>query len=176
MTEFLLLSYADLKHHKFWYWFGFPSIITESIVMTPPINITKILDSKIIENLKKSYGEYRKKVEINQRGFFLISKKDGSVHSLENWKNFSNEEFFISFLDPCSLNTYPGWFLRNYIIASSLTFGLKKFQILCYREIVSKGEISNSISLKLKSLINYYQMNLNVLVGKKIQIIKIHQE
>eukprot|EP01080_Neovahlkampfia_damariscottae_P010723 gene10723-3343_t len=150
LTEFLLLSYADLKHHKFWYWFGFPSIITESIQMTPAESITKIFDEKIIDNLKKSYGEYRKKVDIYQRGFFLVSTKDGSVHSLESLKDFKTNEFFISFLDPSSLNSYPGWFLRNYIIASSLTFGLKKFKILCYREIISKSDISTSITFDIE--------------------------
>jgi ubiquitin-like modifier-activating enzyme ATG7 len=185
LTEFLLLSYADLKAHKFWYWFGFPSIITEQVSLTSPaVSISNVFDEKSIENLRVSYDDYRKQVSVSQRGFFLVSSKDGSVHSLEDYKKLT-DEFYLAFLDPCSLHSHPGWFLRNYLIAASLTFNLKKVKVLCFREIISKKDITTSIVFEVElpskilpgtSLYTEKKMNSNVLVGKKTQTTKTHQD
>lgn len=159
MTEFLLLSFADLKHHKFWYWFGFPAIPTKPAIQAlPPKNITKVFNSQQIESLRKSYEKYRglsgkDKLPLEKRGFFLIVQKDElEVHELGDYEKLekAGHKVMLGFADPSALESYPGWPLRNFLLAAGLTWKKSEFDVVCYREIPAKEDITHSIVLHVK--------------------------
>lgn len=153
LTSFLLLSFANLKDHIFYYWFGFTSFIPEdAITSTDIVNITKKFDEKMLETLKQSYDKFREK-EVQSRGFFLILEaKDGvSIHPLTEWEQCNKlGDVSLGFTDPSNHEGYPGIVLKNYLIAASRSFNQKEFKVVCIRENTSKQDISSSVIIKAR--------------------------
>jgi len=175
LTQFLVLTFANLKEHKFLYWFGFPSMVPEEALMSSaPLklsasclfknnteNVTAEIDSFVMESLRVKIDQYRKDCPSKQRGFFLViptisadGKRTINVAPLSDWSKYFNENkesnVYFAFIDPCSLEQHPNLILKNYLIAIGLTTKLRNFFVLCYREAPSKSDISNSFILQIQ--------------------------
>ncbi|KAL9643939.1 hypothetical protein ABK040_005408 [Willaertia magna] len=156
IIRFLLLTFADLKQHSFYYWFAFPALVFEKQDVTFE-NITSLskLNEKLCENIRVAIEEFRSIVNKSQQGFFfiLVDKENEKVQvkPLKDWKEvyqLTDKKVYLSFADPSSLAENPNWILRNYLLASSLTFKRNRFDVLCYREDPSKRDITSSIILE----------------------------
>ncbi|CAG8647277.1 16546_t:CDS:2 [Racocetra fulgida] len=102
LTRFILVTFADLKKYKYYYWFGFPALLTE-----PP--------------------------------WIIVNNEVKGVD--EVW---DSTEKIVGFADPSSLPTNPGWPLRNLLALLKRHWNVNKIKVICYREIPSKKDISNS--------------------------------
>ena len=156
LTHFLLLTYADLKQHAFYYWFAFPSLSFADLEIE--FEGASKLDENLQCHLQQAMDEYRSLSHKSQHGFFFIVVQDDQqvrVRPLADWKQVldaENCQVYLSFADPSALKEYPSWILRNYLMAASKTFGRKQFQVLCYREDPSRHDISSSIILNQVTL------------------------
>ncbi|KAI7903438.1 E1-like protein-activating enzyme Gsa7p/Apg7p [Cokeromyces recurvatus] len=129
LNSFLLLTFADLKIYKFYYWFAFPAIMPQP---TPwLLNSTEELQSSYNNQLDKEYQALG-----NNPPYFLVKKENqtGNIQlaSLSQFDN-SNDNYFFGFIDPSVSNDAPGWPLRNFLYLIHKTWNKRKVKVLCYR-------------------------------------------
>ena len=116
LTRFVCHMFADLKKYHYYYWFVFPAfILPPTIQMSKAVQpISDVLEGEIIQNLAKTYLEW-KRSNLIQSGFFWIQTDPMSITNLKDGFQQLNGDAILGFADPSSLSDYPGWPLRNLI-------------------------------------------------------------
>ncbi|PRP80417.1 hypothetical protein PROFUN_11963 [Planoprotostelium fungivorum] len=129
LNRFLLLTFADLKKHHFYYWFAFPALqLNPAATATPSIPADQALGADRIDSIREQLSS-----QSSVEPFFLIHLGDRPTVKKISEYNAEGETVF-AFLDPCYLTPHPGWPLRNFLTLISQKFQLKSCKILCYRE------------------------------------------
>ncbi|KAI9356997.1 hypothetical protein DFJ73DRAFT_821772 [Zopfochytrium polystomum] len=165
LTSFLLVTFADLKKYKFYYWFGFPALLPQEHFTyshaSAPVRLKEFWLEKEVESLRVEYEKWR---NASAKGgyysadaaFFLIKKSVSGVVTigkLSEWEVFWNgipdHERTVGYADPGSLPGNPGWPLRNFLLLLKKQFSLSAITVICYRENMSKRDLSASIALKV---------------------------
>ncbi|KAJ1547707.1 Autophagy protein 7 [Nowakowskiella sp. JEL0078] len=161
LNRFLVITFADLKKFKFYYWFGFPAL-------TPPTDKQYILqDSKPIfakfstEEISSFTDTLEKFRGLNgisylkNAGFFLVKKlgdgsfKIGKLTEIENfWK--TGEKITVGFADPSLAPDNPGWPLRNFLFLLKSKWNIGFIRVICLRESPGKKDISSSIVIDVE--------------------------
>eukprot|EP01114_Cavostelium_apophysatum_P021406 TRINITY_DN7457_c0_g1_i3.p1 TRINITY_DN7457_c0_g1~~TRINITY_DN7457_c0_g1_i3.p1 ORF type:complete len:569 (-),score=161.84 TRINITY_DN7457_c0_g1_i3:54-1760(-) len=145
LSRFLLISYADIKKYKFYFWFAFPALAFEQpIAAHPPKPISASFTAEQISDLKKIHEER------SYPAFFLL-KKDGDrlrLGLLSEWESFKNEkDVTVGFVDPSARPLHPGWPLRNFLMLIAKQWKLDKVKVVCYRDWSTFTGESTSITI-----------------------------
>ncbi|KAG2012312.1 autophagy protein 7, variant 2 [Coprinopsis cinerea AmutBmut pab1-1] len=114
LTRFFLISFADLKKYKYYYWFGFPAFVAK-----PAWEI----GSEGWKSAKERFSADQLSsidAQIKDRPFFLVAgtpNGDYTVGNVEDYETFfkgvAKENRIIGFIDPSADPANPGWPLRN---------------------------------------------------------------
>jgi ubiquitin-like modifier-activating enzyme ATG7 len=115
LNRFLLITYADLKKYKYYYWFAFPAFVSK-----PPWEIGDAgwttADSEFgAEALKVIHA----KLHVESWPYFLVRPAGNTVEiaPVEEYDQFFADvppiSQTIAFVDPSALADNPGWPLRN---------------------------------------------------------------
>ncbi|KAJ3078443.1 Autophagy protein 7 [Quaeritorhiza haematococci] len=179
LTQFLLITFADLKKYKFYYWFAFPALMFDEPARVRSVkNVSEVFNADQAESFRTSYEALRNINEVGEESsdkqttqstgkgrsdggaFFLIRKaKEGNgihVGKLNEWETFfagcPEDEIMVGFADPSALPQYPGWPLRNFLMLIKKRWNLNALKILCYREQKAVGgrDMSNSVVLDVE--------------------------
>ncbi|KAN0032972.1 hypothetical protein ACTA71_011179 [Dictyostelium dimigraforme] len=151
LNRFILLTYADIKNHQFYYMFGIPALLPSQ----PIQQFNEQPELITIEGLKSFSNQI-----VPQ--YFCLKQLDSTfelIGSIEEKGNqylnecLKNDSIpLVGFCDPCSLPSNPGWPLRNFLIYLSVKYPtLKKLKVLCYRGNNS-GNHNILLSLELPSM------------------------
>lgn len=181
LSSFIILSFADLKKYKFYYWFAFPAVhcdppwapMDSASSQPEPHESTmtdtlqgQCLPSEESCTLVDAVQAWSHQVEDRQRGFFLARKhRSTSGESTQtNWhigplseyeSGFFNgaklEDRYVCFADPSNFDNAPGWMLRNLLVVVKQRWGLDQVQILQYRDVQSKKKQGRSMVIRLES-------------------------
>ncbi|KAJ6007954.1 Ubiquitin-like modifier-activating enzyme atg7 [Penicillium herquei] len=179
LSSFIILSFADLKKYKFYYWFAFPALHSDPswILSTEPQSGSSQNDAAVTPEgehlssdestgLVEAVQTWSYSVDDRQRGFFLARKQKRSSGSTtqSTWQVAALSEYengfftgaalkdrYVCFADPSNYDTAPGWMLRNLLVLIKQRWKLNKVQILRYREIQSKRDQARSVILRLES-------------------------
>ncbi|XP_055679214.1 ubiquitin-like modifier-activating enzyme ATG7 [Lutzomyia longipalpis] len=147
LANFLILSYADLKKYKFYYWFAFPAPAEANLFTSKPA--TKISDTFSGDQIKEIQEKYLDIEDTKFRSFFILEVLTNGfkTHQLsdlistsdkeKNLKGIDVQKIYFAFSDP-SENPNPGWQLR--IFAAVLSHFCP---ILC-------GSVINFLAIRLK--------------------------
>ncbi|KAJ5355351.1 Ubiquitin-like modifier-activating enzyme atg7 [Penicillium cataractarum] len=177
LSSFIILSFADLKKYKFYYWFAFPAIHSD-----PSWVPVASAESRQAQDASTPLGEYLASqdsaclvdavqtwsygVDSRQRGFFLARKlrrtsgnSSGSPWRIaelsEYEKGFftgaASEDQYVCFADPSNYENAPGWMLRNLLVLVKQRWGLDRVQILRYRDVQAKRDQGRSMVIRLES-------------------------
>ena len=146
LTSFLLLTYADLKKYRFNYWFGFPALSPSSPFTYRSISrLDTLLKDSDLQYLISRYDEFQ--VEHKSVGFFLVDREGSQLTpkpltAFEKVFKKGSDKLMIGFCDPSTLDSNPGWPLRNFLYFISHTWGnvLKEVDVLCYRDNTQDGK------------------------------------
>lgn len=147
LLRFLVLTFADLKTHRYYYWFAFPAFaISPPPEASEPIAITSVLDGAQLSALRQGFAALSPRAP----PFFAVRLTQGGVVEVDALLRFAEwraaeasegGEALLAFCDPCPLLTNPGWPLRNllaFVGAMMPKFGLKdeavSVRVLCFRE------------------------------------------
>lgn len=171
LSSFVILSYADLKRHKFTYWFAFPAL--HSSPQWKRSSPAEYLSPSESTELVDKVGTWRYSVDSREHGFFLVKKapNDGTdnesdeddpqprykfvVGSLRQFEQgffdeIPEEHQYVAFVDPSTHREGPGWPLRNLLVLIRQRFCKTKFRILCYRDIWPRRHEARSVVLPLE--------------------------
>lgn len=159
LCSFLLLTFSDLKKYNYHYWFAYPALVPDDPITYKSINpIDKIYDTNALVNLQKSYDSFQR--QSRNCGFFFVVK-NGDEFSLKPLTAFeevfqsSTANVMIGFCDPSTLDTNPGWPLRNFLILVSQTWSdkLRQVDVLCYRDRTHDGRRSIGHALMIEGVV-----------------------
>ncbi|XP_074619592.1 ubiquitin-like modifier-activating enzyme ATG7 [Acropora palmata] len=160
LCKFVLITFADLKHYKFYYWFAFPALCPEvnAVNVDSPVALGDYFSALQIASLQSSYDSFV--TDGSGPGFFLVkvSQDAVSVGHLREWDTFhsgSQIEIMVGFCDPCTMPENPGWPLRNFLALLACHWGSTKVtnvKILCWRDRVRSEirESSHSLVMNVK--------------------------
>lgn len=114
LVRLFILSFADLKCHKYYYWFCFPC------PMSPTFSVTKNTQKITLKESEELSAEcvlkaFQGIAKYTNKAFFVLTKVDG------NWTTKSLSECggepvdFFCFCDPVEVGLdQPSWLLRLY--------------------------------------------------------------
>ncbi|XP_061076484.1 ubiquitin-like modifier-activating enzyme ATG7 isoform X2 [Conger conger] len=160
LTKFILLTFADLKKYRFYYWFCFPALcFMEGIqILQPPVPLEERFSLKQIAALQGSYDDLCNESGTTAIPYFLIkcTGEAVSVSSLQNWNTFfkGQKQVTVGVYDPCTLSQHPGWPLRNLLVLIASKWGseLDALEVLCFRDQTLQGKrsVQHSIVFQIK--------------------------
>ncbi|KAI1317857.1 Autophagy protein 7 [Mortierella claussenii] len=151
LNKFLLLTFADLKKFKFFYWFAFPALQADPAWTSDALQeIVSVWPPALINSLRTQVEHHRQMHPPQQSGFFLVKESTDavSVARLQDWNEFyagcDESQIIVGFADPSSLDSHPGWPLRNLLTLINHQWKVTKVRVLCFREVPGKQDISAS--------------------------------
>ncbi|KAJ3156593.1 Autophagy protein 7 [Geranomyces variabilis] len=134
LTRFLLVTFADLKKYRFYYWFAFPALLPEEPVRVS--RVVPIADVYSDAQIAALRGNWTAKGE--GLPFFLVNETCEAlqVHELKEWDNVMQDgkPVTVGFVDPSSQPANPGWPLRNLLILLRVRWGVTAARVICFRE------------------------------------------
>jgi ubiquitin-like modifier-activating enzyme ATG7 len=136
LTQFLLITFADLKKYQYFYWFAFPAFVSKPAWQISD-NGWKPANEEI-QGLESIYDSLLQ----STRSFFLVKEISGitEVGSIEQYEEFfagvTPENRVIGFLDPSALPENPGWPLRNLLTFLRAVYPSQtsSVRVLCWRD------------------------------------------
>uniref|UniRef100_A0A8D2JC19 Ubiquitin-like modifier-activating enzyme ATG7 n=1 Tax=Varanus komodoensis TaxID=61221 RepID=A0A8D2JC19_VARKO len=164
LNRFLLLTFADLKRYRFYYWFCYPALcLPEGIpLIQQPVCLSAKFSSVQIQEFQNAYDELCQKEGVTALPYFLIKYDDDSVFVslLKNSDDFfpdPRKKLTLGVYDPCNFAQYPGWPLRNMLVLAAhkwyvLIDHLRSMEVLCFRDRTMQGarDISHSTIFEIQ--------------------------
>ncbi|KAJ7778301.1 hypothetical protein B0H16DRAFT_1502982 [Mycena metata] len=135
LTNFILITYADLKKYKYYYWFAFPAFVAKPAWEIDEPGWKAATDELTHDSLSSIHAQLR----ATPLQFFLV-RSGVEVAPVESYSTFFANvppaEQTIGFIDPSASPTSPGWPLRNLLaylhaLYPATTIALR---ILCWRD------------------------------------------
>lgn len=142
LTKFLLITFADLKKYRYYYWFAFPAFVAKPAWEAGGDwqNASEVLPSETLSAVHDA-------LHTQSRPFFLVrtSSSAPEVAPVEDLQTFFEgvppEHRLVGFVDPSGAPSNPGWPLRNLLaflahrypsLFSNSPSGLR---VLCWRDM-----------------------------------------
>ncbi|KAJ5214796.1 Ubiquitin-like modifier-activating enzyme atg7 [Penicillium chermesinum] len=171
LSSFIIVSFADLKKYKFYYWFGFPALHSDQpwTLVDSDSSQAQPLSVNDTAPLVDAVQEWKSITDDRQHGFFLARKQKrasrpeaGSVWQVAALSEYENGFFtgaalkdrYICFADPSNYDHASGWMLRNLLVLVKQRWRLDNIQILRYRDTPSKRDQSRSTVIQMTTTSN----------------------
>ncbi|KAM4651994.1 ubiquitin-like modifier-activating enzyme ATG7 [Discoglossus pictus] len=167
LNKFILLTFADLKKYRFYYWFCFPALcLAEGIqLVQQPLSLGERFSNDQVQDFQRAYDDLCQKEGSTPQPYFLVHYTENTVSmaSLKTFYDFykDSKKITLGLYDPCTLSQYPGWPLRNLLALAAFHWGSRVHcvEVICFRDRTMQGErdIKHSIIFQIK----LPQMSLN---------------
>eukprot|EP01083_Nonionella_stella_P114354 338068_1 len=157
LYRFFVISFADLKRHKYIYWLCFPAIVpkTFQIAQNSMTRFRDAYDASKQALIIKHFYTFCGDNPLCQSLLFVIDRKF-SFHTLQsNAQRLLDEDNVLMFgyIDNGNLSSAPSWFLRNILLALAVSFRKSllntPIQLLCIRNLVNNLSDSLVINVTL---------------------------
>ncbi|RDB29505.1 Ubiquitin-like modifier-activating enzyme ATG7 [Hypsizygus marmoreus] len=140
LSHFLLITYADLKKYKYYYWFAFPAFVSKpawEIAEDGWRDATDQFSSEALSSIHTQFHSHPSPLP-----FFLVrSDSNGtSIAPVESYATFFEStppsSQTIAFVDPSANPTNPGWPLRNLLAYLRALYPetTSTVRVLCWRD------------------------------------------
>ncbi|ODV84761.1 hypothetical protein CANARDRAFT_28901 [[Candida] arabinofermentans NRRL YB-2248] len=130
-SEFSILSFADLKKYKFYYWFAFPQLNSEWEIIS----------------LENEIGTLTIDDTYNQP--FGIIKSTGEIVHLKELFDYPKSEMLnVLFIDTSTQTESPSYVLKNFLTALSF-YGYESVKVTVYRF----NHLDSSFTVTLKNVV-----------------------
>ncbi|KAI3617789.1 hypothetical protein CBS9595_003698 [Malassezia furfur] len=139
---FLLLTYADLKSYKYYYWFAFPALLTHAPGWSlpraaPEWHLAQDVLSEaqmiaLMAALHEAAGTVACFVSFDAPDDVRLWPLDEGSAYLDHT---APTERLLVFVDPSPHEQYPGWPLRNILTCVQVRLGLTSVRVLCWRDL-----------------------------------------
>ncbi|THH04091.1 hypothetical protein EW145_g5776 [Phellinidium pouzarii] len=140
LNQFILITFADLKKYKYYYWFAFPAFVAKPAWTIGEPGWQAAEDTLGRDVLASIYSQLHESV----KPYFLARPSSSSALEIAPLSDYAS--FFASvppsaqlvcFLDPSASVQHPGWPLRNalaYLRVRFLKRGPAQIRVLCWRD------------------------------------------
>ncbi|KIJ16262.1 hypothetical protein PAXINDRAFT_168437 [Paxillus involutus ATCC 200175] len=138
LTQFLLITFSDLKKYQYYYWFAFPAFVAK-----PAWEISENGWKGVDEQLSTAQlASIFNSLHAETRPFFLVkvTSDTAEVHSIDQAETlFSStvpQSVIVSFLDPSASPENPGWPLRNLLAYLHALYPTQtsSLSVICWRD------------------------------------------
>jgi len=156
INRFMLLTHADLKHYRYYYWFAFiAASVTNVNVLGDPVLIGDRFTELQICSLVESFDA----VNHDSPAAMFVIHDDGEKLEIKRLNQFASlattgVKLLFGFCDPCTLRMHPGWPLRN--LLALIAHHWKNYiqdtvEVVCFRDRTKDGRrtVLHSIVLNL---------------------------
>ncbi|RKP07336.1 hypothetical protein THASP1DRAFT_17212 [Thamnocephalis sphaerospora] len=148
LCRFVLLTFADLKCHRYSYWFGFPALVAQPAIVSR--SWTRV--STIWSEDKAGSSRVEQHGSISPFFGVVISKDNHAtvvdLADVRTRREQTEDEVrvLLGFVDPSGLTDHPGWPLRNFAMLLARAGWGASASVLCYRDAPGAiGTTSNAI-------------------------------
>ncbi|KAJ7485289.1 hypothetical protein FB451DRAFT_1229057 [Mycena latifolia] len=135
LNNFILITYADLKKYKYYYWFAFPSFVAKPAWEIDELGWKPASEDLTHDSLSSIHAQLR----ATPLPFFLV-RAGVEIAPVESYSSFFANvppaEQTIGFVDPSASPTNPGWPLRNLLAYLRALYPetTAELRILCWRD------------------------------------------
>lgn len=138
LSSFLLITFADLKKYKFFYWFAFPAFVPADPWVAEGqglVSAESVLGSQKLEDIAAVVPTHPQAFLIREIGGKLETAPITQYATF--FKDTPEQSRTVAFLDPSSDPQSPGWPLLNILAYLFHTQpNVRKHQVLCWRDTV----------------------------------------
>ena len=146
--SFVLLVHADVKKHKYIYWFGFPAWTYPDTEQTTTVSAARKLSSEEKKQVSDLVETKVSKTLLNhsvvapiyvlhENELLCFGDDNEKIKNMTSKASWENYDTILVFLDPSASDKHPGWPLRVFldIINKRYNFEVLKMKVLCARDI-----------------------------------------
>jgi len=140
LNHFLVLTFADLKKYKYYYWFAFPAFVSKPAWEISEDGWKEATTEFSTDSLTSIYTQLR--AHPSPLPFFLVRNESTgiSIAPIESYSTFfastPPSSQIIAFVDPSAHPTNPGWPLRNLLAYFRALHpdSTSTLHVLCWRD------------------------------------------
>ncbi|KAF8060911.1 hypothetical protein FPV67DRAFT_312395 [Lyophyllum atratum] len=134
LNHFLLITYADLKKYKYYYWFAFPAFVSKPAWEISEDGWKEATDEFSVEALARIHEQLRSA----PLPFFVVGD-DAKIAPVKDYSDFlkstPSSTPTVAFVDPSAHPTNPGWPLRNLLAYFRALYPeILSIRVLCWRD------------------------------------------
>ncbi|GAB1606639.1 ubiquitin-like modifier-activating enzyme ATG7 [Argonauta hians] len=156
LTQFIMLSFADLKKYHYYYWYAYPCLtLPDSVIVKQHRLLQDCYTPDKLAALMKAYDDFQSSQPRVQPFFLFHSTEEGGVEAvpISMVTSLMVDKVIFAFYEPCPSSDFPGWPLRNFLYFISHTLGGKScdIEVICFKDRMQNGvrTISHSLALSL---------------------------
>ncbi|KAG8735446.1 Autophagy protein 7, partial [Ceratobasidium sp. 428] len=153
LNKFLILTFADLKKYKFFYWFAFPAFVAKPAWEIDARGWRSAEEELGHEGLASIHASISNSPKDggSHTAFFIARPVNASSGSASyetapvgKWESFfkgvSEDKRILGFVDPSASPQSPGWPLRNLLTLVNTRLGVKgPLNVLAWRDSEALG-------------------------------------
>jgi ubiquitin-like modifier-activating enzyme ATG7 len=176
-----VISYADLKNHRFVFWFSFPALVLPSpaVLDRAPRELSEVYSYPILRKLLAGLVSARANAKkLGCPMFIWVPTEDGKGGEVMQLSDFAGLDEAAKLrveaivIDPCALPNNPGWPVRNLLVLAFAQWRLPKIRVICIRETIGVAAKAGTYP-QLASLLTRGSMVLDVLPPIGVEIPKL---
>ncbi|KAG9102322.1 Autophagy protein 7 [Ceratobasidium sp. UAMH 11750] len=149
LNKFLVLTFADLKKYKFFYWFAFPALVAKpawEIDARGWLSAEEQLGRQALESIHTALSSLPGEGASHVAFFIARPAKSSSgevayeTASVGEWESFfkgvADDKRILGFVDPSASPQSPGWPLRNLLSLVYTRLGVRgPLNVLAWRDV-----------------------------------------
>ena len=112
LARFFILSFADLKVHKYYYWFGFPCPMDPSFTENTKSKKLSECNDLTMDDVENAYQQITRDED---KSFFVLQRVGDNVEAIA-LKDFKGDgDCYFAFCDSAEISlVQPSWLMRTY--------------------------------------------------------------
>ncbi|WFD32554.1 Autophagy protein 7 [Malassezia sp. CBS 17886] len=149
-NAFLLLTFADLKSYRYYYWFAFPALLARAPGWMVAVTDARAPGWRPVDEAFSHDGltalSARLSAMSDPVAFFVPSAERGDLCPLQDARAYLDTHAgtpLLLFVDPSPHAQSPGWPLRNILTSLATLHNVRRVRVICWKDSLG-GELRST--------------------------------